>query len=160
MECQQIGQQCVIYNDRKISNFITLSLKAKSNCKDILRLLDEYWDLMDLRKLNEWPHLLCRAIEFLTLLVFLVEKWLVSRFSGSKEADLHFSLGSFSGHYLVSSDDQSAWSIYTKYSLDDVVFVLWGRFNLFIAAWIGQWDFFLFFPWQLGWIAIGTVRWW
>lgn len=100
---------------------------------------------MDLRKLNEWPHLLCRAIEFLTLLVFLVEKWLVSRFSGSKEADLHFSLGSFSGHYLVSSDDQSAWSIYTKYSLDDVVFVLWGRFNLFIAAWLGQWDFFLFF---------------
>lgn len=58
------------------------------------------------------------------VLVFLVEKWLVSRFSGSKEADLHFSLGSFSGHYLVSSDDQSAWSIYTKYSLDDVVFVL------------------------------------
>lgn len=100
---------------------------------------------MDLRKLNEWPHLLCSAIEFLTLLVFLVEKWLVSRFSGSKEADLHFSLGSFSGHYLVSSDDQSAWSIYTKYSLDDVVFVLWGRFNLFIAAWLGQWDFFLFF---------------
>lgn len=48
----------------------------------------------------------------------------MSRFSGSKEADLHFSLGSFSGHYLVSSDDQLAWSIYTKYSLDDVVFVL------------------------------------
>lgn len=68
--------------------------------------------MMDLRKLNEWPHLLCRAIEFHTLLVFLEEKWLVSRFSGSREADLHFSLGSFSGHYLVPSDDQSAWSIH------------------------------------------------
>lgn len=109
---------------------------------------------MDLRKLNEWPHLLCWAIEFLTLLVFLVEKWLVSRFSGSKEADLHFSLGSFSGHYLVSSDDQSAWSIYTKYSLDDVVFVLWGRFNLFIAAWLGQWDFFLFFFFHGSWVEL------
>lgn len=109
---------------------------------------------MDLRKLNEWPHFLCRAIEFLTLLVFLVEKWLVSRFSGSKEADLHFSMGSFSGHYLVSSDDQSAWSIYTKYSLDDVVFVLWGRFNLFIAAWLGQWDFFLFFFFHGSWVEL------
>lgn len=68
--------------------------------------------MMDLRKLNEWPHLLCRAIEFHTFLVFLEEKWLVSRFSGSREADLHFSLGSFSGHYLVPSDDQSAWSIH------------------------------------------------
>lgn len=32
---------CDIFNDRKISNFITLSLKTKSNCKDILGLLDE-----------------------------------------------------------------------------------------------------------------------
>lgn len=57
------------------------------------------------------------------LLEFLQKKWFVSRFCGSREADLHFSPGSFVAiiEFLVMI---SRFVVYTKYSpLDDVVFV-------------------------------------
>lgn len=71
------------------------------------------------------------AIDFLPFLR-IEEKWFVSKFLGSKESDLYFSPWKFVAiiwfPLMISQR-----GVYTKYLLDDLLFVRSGRFHLFIA---------------------------